>query len=886
MIRKIFSFFLLFFIATVSYGTHNLAGDITYRHISGLTYEFTFTIYADGNSAAIERSEIEVNWGDNTGIDSIEINTPNQQVASDPFPIIKRVWKATHTFPGPSFTYRISVEDPNRNRNVINMDNSVNVPFTIETELFISSFSGNENNSVQLRNEPIDRACLGSLFVYNPGAFDPDGTDSIAYELAPSKAGRDLIAPNFTIPTASNSFTIDPITGDLTWDVPTLTGIYNIAILITEYRKGFKVGSVLRDIQISVEGNCVNNLPAIFADQRVCVEAGKSLITQISSSDTDTPDLVTLTASGELLELPFSPRTNFVTQNAANPVNTSFEWNTICDDVRINDYRLNLRAEDNASVRGAVNLVNFKSINIRVISPGPINATAQANGKNIDLSWENIDCPNASGYYIYRRNDSSGFVSSDCITGVPNGIGYSRITSINDVNLTNFSDNNNSEGLIPGQKYCYLITKFYADGDESYASNEVCAEIEKIIPVITNVSISETSETTGQVELGWSPPETFDQIAFPAPYRYLIHDAFDGSLIGSTEAINDTTFTLNNLNTENETKQYRIELLSLGNGTQTIGITSNASSIFLSTNASDERVELSWSDNTPWNNNRYDIFRSVNGTNNYDSIGNSNTLNYTDSQLTNGVTYCYYIRSIGSYNLTSVINPIVNLSQENCATPIDNISPCSPTINLESNCENGFMRLSWNNLSKNCAPDLEGYRIYFSKNRTAPLSLLVEINNVNDTFYLAPSDSVGGCFTVTGVDSTGNESLFPTSLCAEYCPKYELPNVFTPNGDGKNDLFTPLKPFKYVDSIQINIYNRWGKVVFNSTNPEINWNGQHQNIKINNLRDQFNVTNSTVSSGVYFYVCEVFELSLEPTEPRIIKGTITVLDSQILQEKQ
>ena len=145
MIRKLFGFIFLLFVAISSYATHNLAGEITYRHISGLTYEFTFTIYADGNSPAIERREIEVNWGDNTKLDSINLNNQTQ-IASNPFPILKRVWKATHTFPGPAFTYRISVEDPNRNANVLNMSNSINVPFTIQSELTIPAFTGDENN--------------------------------------------------------------------------------------------------------------------------------------------------------------------------------------------------------------------------------------------------------------------------------------------------------------------------------------------------------------------------------------------------------------------------------------------------------------------------------------------------------------------------------------------------------------------------------------------------------------------------------------------------------------------------------------------------------------------------------------------------------------------
>jgi hypothetical protein len=53
---------------------------------------------------------------------------------------------------------------------------------------------------------------------------------------------------------------------------------------------------------------------------------------------------------------------------------------------------------------------------------------------------------------------------------------------------------------------------------------------------------------------------------------------------------------------------------------------------------------------------------------------------------------------------------------------------------------------------------------------------------------------------------------------AKIKPYYSLsiPNAFTPNGDGKNDLFR-IPPHTHFDLTQLKIYNRWGQVVF-STN--------------------------------------------------------------------
>jgi gliding motility-associated-like protein len=58
-----------------------------------------------------------------------------------------------------------------------------------------------------------------------------------------------------------------------------------------------------------------------------------------------------------------------------------------------------------------------------------------------------------------------------------------------------------------------------------------------------------------------------------------------------------------------------------------------------------------------------------------------------------------------------------------------------------------------------------------------------------------------------------------------------MPNVFTPNNDGLNDIFigkgiglNSLKSFSF------KILNRWGEIIFESQQPNVGWNGQKQNI--------------------------------------------------------
>lgn len=61
-------------------------------------------------------------------------------------------------------------------------------------------------------------------------------------------------------------------------------------------------------------------------------------------------------------------------------------------------------------------------------------------------------------------------------------------------------------------------------------------------------------------------------------------------------------------------------------------------------------------------------------------------------------------------------------------------------------------------------------------------------------------------------------------------------NVFTPNNDGINDYFTPVNSIGIISMTTV-IYNRWGKIVFESSDPLIKWDGED------------------VSEGTYFWLC-------------------------------
>ncbi len=58
-----------------------------------------------------------------------------------------------------------------------------------------------------------------------------------------------------------------------------------------------------------------------------------------------------------------------------------------------------------------------------------------------------------------------------------------------------------------------------------------------------------------------------------------------------------------------------------------------------------------------------------------------------------------------------------------------------------------------------------------------------------------------------------------------------VPNTFTPEGDGVNDIFLPVIQGEDPLSYELMIFNRWGELIFESNNKLIGWDGTHKSIK-------------------------------------------------------
>ncbi|WP_207511781.1 gliding motility-associated C-terminal domain-containing protein [Longitalea luteola] len=118
-----------------------------------------------------------------------------------------------------------------------------------------------------------------------------------------------------------------------------------------------------------------------------------------------------------------------------------------------------------------------------------------------------------------------------------------------------------------------------------------------------------------------------------------------------------------------------------------------------------------------------------------------------------------------------------------------------------------------------------------------------------------------GLYWLQAKDMNGCTVRDSLNLLTKTCPPrgIYMPNAFTPDNNGKNDI---LKPVIYgkIKKYQFRVFNRYGQMVFNTSNPAQGWDGR--------------VNTNLPNAGVYVWSCS-FEL--EGAKPVIEKGTVVLI---------
>jgi gliding motility-associated-like protein len=530
---------------------------------------------------------------------------------------------------------------------------------------------------------------------------------------------------------------------------------------------------------------------------------------------------------------------------------------------------------------------------------------------------------------IYRAEKCTDLPDDVCVSGIPAGSGYEEIGRVDVNQTTFLDNNGGEglrAGVSYSYRIVAIFPRpgasptdpgYLTGGGESLASAEFCLNLPIVMPVITNVTVDSTSTTRGQITVKWIKPAT--AIGLPAQYRLFRATGQNGTSFTQIAAINtnltagaaDTLFVDKGLNTEANAYNYKLEYYTTVNGQLTkFDETETASSVRLEQGAAQpNQVGLKWTALVPWDNrNRvHRIYRedktkpgtfnriaevsvqgpqtfvySDDGTDRYAADGVTNVTIVKDS------TYCYKVETVGSYN-NSQIKPSVlyNFSQILCASSSDTTKPCPPVLSLDPlNCDSlrahpeafctttGFTNhLTWAYPAQvggqDCDPLVTAYRVYYARYEGDTPTLIATVTTppspLQTSYDHQGLTSFAGCYFVTAVNRFGSESAPSNTVCRDNCPMFVLPNVFTPNGDNKNDTFQPLECPAFVQSLEFKAFNRWGAQVFSTKDVNINWDG-----KTNGGKE--------LAAGQYYYEVTIyFESSKKQGTETSMKGWVQLL---------
>jgi len=265
---------------------HNIGGEIIYTYLGNNQYEISLIVFKNCEAGTTGFDDpaalgiFETIGGDY--YDSYELPLVNSQVeelSSDlvnPCNIVppslcieKGTYTITLTLPPLAGGYTIAYQRCCRANGIENLAFDQQGMTLVATIPDVTALGGN-NSSARFTELPPVTLCRNSEFFFDHGATDPDG-DELTYSFCNpySGASADFPAPsppdgppynsiswaggfNANDPiTGASNFTIDPVTGYLT-GTPTALGNYVVGVCVSEYRNGVLINTVRRDFQYRV----------------------------------------------------------------------------------------------------------------------------------------------------------------------------------------------------------------------------------------------------------------------------------------------------------------------------------------------------------------------------------------------------------------------------------------------------------------------------------------------------------------------------------------------------------------------------------------------------------------------------------------------------------
>lgn len=817
-ISSLFVFLCTLIYSMNTYAAHIVGGDFSYRHISGDMYEIKMKMYRDcgGFGAPFER-QLQVSIFDKATNQEIKsIVMPRSTIYPIQFntgctsPQLRCVetgiFIGRFTMPKESFNntdgYYVSWERCCRNNIIKNIVDPGATPMAFYMEIpspYPNNGDFRANSSPEFRRDPLNYLCVGEPFKYDFKVYDDDGDELRISKVEPLAGGytnTTIVGPVSEAAPYDNTVwatgyslnnlmdgSPDIITDNDTasiYIVPQSIGVYVISILCEEYRNGVKLGEIRRELQLEVLNCPIRFKPvastSLGANNSVTVTIGQQTCFNVLGSDGNPLEMLKFRIDTVGLYKIFSnssaslnPPNVTGTQN----ISTEFCWTPQC----------------------------------------PLDTS---NGKYLDFIVFDNSCP---------------FTQDDTVRVYFNFISATNEPPKIFTNLTNQTLN-----IRTGETKC-----FFVQGSDANLNDQIT-----ILPIIDSVDIFNLGATmTPSViagsqnivgEICWTPACGLN-IDTPFVLKFEI---FDNAC--PNQSLDTLEITVNLLPILNAKPSIIPEGTSV-NTDNTVNVVLNQSNCF---SVFGEDIDAD------------DVDVSMQMVN-YDFIANGAEWKKIEDQ-TNSERYqfCWTPTCDNFYGEDSLFvdfyvrdNKCENEKLDTLrilfklTLPKNDIPAILKPDSILYNINAGYSRVIPVMASDADAEDL--MVLSAEPMYSSDIPLHINMQTVTGNTLLNTELHVDAeCGLKSNTDFPVKIKLLSNKFCNEndtieqvinfrVSPLLDLgpamvPNVFSPNGDGINDVFKINLASRTIcpDEFEIKIYDRWGQILFESKDPEFAWTGEGQ----------------------------------------------------------
>lgn len=414
---------------------------------------------------------------------------------------------------------------------------------------------------------------------------------------------------------------------------------------------------------------------------------------------------------------------------------------------------------------------------------------------NIFLAWQASTSLDTKGYVVYQLS---------------NGVWLS-VATINGINSTS---------------YTYSAASVTAGLDFRIAAFDSCTNISPQGTVHKTIFINVLQDRCAKTnKLTWNAYEGWSNISSYAIYV---------SINGGTQKLIGTTSGSTNVFTHTKiepftTYCYYVRAIDATKTKSSLShqlcFTANVYKVpdqlyLVTASVESEKVKLTAYTDKTADLRHYLILRATDNDANYKTIDTlkpsftNNEISFTDSTAeVNKHVYYYKLQAIDSCFLK------VKTSENSVCTILLNVESSFSLINA----------LTWNAFEKWNA-GTKNYQLYRGEEPDFLISFAYsDTTNYNDNIKNYIIQSGKYCYQIEAIEAdTNNYKYKATSKSNVFCvvqePTIYIPNAFNPGGDF-NKIFMPKGMFFNNENYSIEIFNRFGEKIFESTDPSIGWDG-------------------------------------------------------------